>query len=141
MDTGRVPILDSGRFQYPDVPGGRAPSPQGRRRRSATTGKPYQPPATLADGCRGFAENPARYVSINRRDAIQPAFDALLGIADQVLVVERSTVVRAKKIVMGHTQVSARDALHLAVMEQHGIERILSFDSGFDGFPGVSLLS
>jgi len=82
-----------------------------------------------------------RYVAINRRDAIQPAFDALLGIADEVLVVDRSAVVRAKEIVMGHTQVSARDAVHLAVMEQHGIERILSFDSGFDGFPGVSRLS
>ena len=82
-----------------------------------------------------------RYVAINRRDAIQPAFDALLGIADEVLVVDRSAVVRAKEIVMGHTQVSARDAVHLAVMERHGIERILSFDSGFDGFPGVSRLS
>ena len=38
-------------------------------------------------------------------------------------------------------QVSARDAVHLAVMEQHGIERILSFDSGFDGFPGITRMS
>jgi len=82
-----------------------------------------------------------RYVAINRRDSIQLTFDALLGIADEVLVVERSRVVRAKEIVMGHAQVSARDAVHLAVMEQHGIERILSFDSGFDGFPGASRLS
>ena len=82
-----------------------------------------------------------RYVAINRRDAIQLTFDALLGIADEVLVVDRSTVVRAKEIVMGHTQVSARDAVHLAVTEQHGIERILSFDSGFVGFPGVRRLS
>jgi predicted nucleic acid-binding protein len=82
-----------------------------------------------------------RYVAINRRDAIQPAFDALLGIADEVLVVGRSTVVRAKEIVMGRRQMSARDAIHLAVMEQHGIERILSFDSGFDGFPGIARLS
>jgi uncharacterized protein len=82
-----------------------------------------------------------RYVAINRRDAIQPAFNALLGIADQVLAVDRTTAERAKEIVMGHRQVSARDALHLAVMEQHGIERILSFDSGFDGFPGMKRLS
>lgn len=41
----------------------------------------------------------------------------------------------------GHRQMSARDAAHLAVMEQHGIERILSFDSGFDGFPGITRLS
>ncbi|MGA7919008.1 MAG: type II toxin-antitoxin system VapC family toxin [Candidatus Acidiferrales bacterium] len=82
-----------------------------------------------------------RYVAINRRDAIQPAFTALLGIADQVLVVDRSTAERAKEIVMGHRQMSARDAVHLAVMEQNGIERILSFDSGFDGFPGITRLS
>jgi predicted nucleic acid-binding protein len=36
---------------------------------------------------------------------------------------------------------AARDALHLAVMEQHGINPILSFDSGFDGFPGIARLS
>ena len=82
-----------------------------------------------------------RYVAINRRDAIQPAFDALLGIADQVLSVEAAAAYRAKDILMSHQQMSARDALHLAVMEQHGIERILSFDSGFDGFPGISRLS
>jgi len=82
-----------------------------------------------------------RYVAINRRDAIQPAFDALLGIADQVLSVDAAAAYRAKDILMGHQQMSARDALHAAIMEQHGIERILSFDSGFDGFPGISRLS
>ncbi len=82
-----------------------------------------------------------RYVAINRRDAIQPAFDALLGVVDQVLAVEGSAAERAKEIVLGHRQLSARDALHLAVMEQHGIDKILSFDSGFDGFPGVARIS
>ena len=82
-----------------------------------------------------------RYVAINRRDAIQPAFDALLGIVDQVLVVDRSIAERAKEIVLGYRQLSARDAVHLAVMEHHGIERILTFDSGFDGFPGIARLS
>ena len=82
-----------------------------------------------------------RYVAINRREAIQPAFDALLGIADQVLPVDAAAAGRAKEIVMGHRQISARDALHLAIMEHHGIEQILSFDAGFDGFPGVERLS
>ncbi|HEV2416603.1 MAG TPA: type II toxin-antitoxin system VapC family toxin [Terriglobia bacterium] len=82
-----------------------------------------------------------RYAAINRRDAIQPAFDALLGIVDRVLDVNRIAAERAKEIVLGHRRLSARDALHLAVMEQHGIERILSFDSGFDGLPGVVRLS
>ena len=82
-----------------------------------------------------------RYVAINHRDAIQPAFDALLGIVDQVLAVDRSIAERAKEIVLGYRQLSARDALHLAVMEHHGIDRILTFDSGFDGFPGIARLS
>lgn len=82
-----------------------------------------------------------RYVAINRRDAIQPAFDALLGVVDEVLDVNRLAAERAKEIVLGHIGLSARDALHLAVMEQHGISRIFTFDSGFDGLPGIVRLS
>jgi predicted nucleic acid-binding protein len=82
-----------------------------------------------------------RYAAIKRHDAIQPAFDALLGVADQVLAVDRGHVERAKEIVLGRRHLSARDAVHLAVMERQGIERILTFDSGFDGFPGITRLS
>ncbi len=82
-----------------------------------------------------------RYVAINRRDAIQPAYDALLGIVDQVLPIDQTATERAKEIVLGHRQMSARDAVHLAIMEQHDIEQILTFDSGFDGFPGITRLS
>ena len=82
-----------------------------------------------------------RYAALNRRDAIQPAFDSLLGVVDEVLAVDRAVVERAKEIVFGESRLSARDAVHLAVMEQHGIDRILSFDAGFDGFPGITRLS
>lgn len=82
-----------------------------------------------------------RYTAIQRREAIQPAFNALLGVVDQVLPVDRVAVERAKEIVLGYQELSARDAVHLAVMEHHGIDRILSFDSGFDQFPGIIRLS
>lgn len=82
-----------------------------------------------------------RYVAINRRDAIQPAFDALLGIVDEVLPIEQAVAERAKQIVLAYRQLSARDGMHLAVMQRNGIERILSFDSGFDSFPGITRLS
>ena len=82
-----------------------------------------------------------RYVAIGRRDAIQPAFDALLGVVDEVLSVDRVAVERAKQIVLGYRQLSARDAVHLAVMEQNGVRQILSFDAGFDAFPGIARLS
>ena len=82
-----------------------------------------------------------RYVAVNRRDAIQPAFDSLLCVVDEVFAIERAAIDRAKQIVLGYQRLSARDAVHLAVMEQHGIDRILSFDAGFDGFPGITRIS
>ena len=82
-----------------------------------------------------------RYIAIDRRDAIQPAFDALLGVVDQVLAVDEAVVQRAKQIVLEYRPLSARDAVHLSVMEQNGIDHILSFDSGLDAFPNIMRLS
>jgi len=81
-----------------------------------------------------------RYVSIERPDAIQPAFNALLGVVDEVFSVNQVAVERAKQIVLGQKALSARDAVHLAIMQIHGIKRILSFDRGFDSFPGIARL-
>jgi len=78
-----------------------------------------------------------RYSAIDRREAIQPAFDVLLGLVEEVLEVGIEEVERAKRIVLGASSLSARDAIHVAVMNRHGIERIMSFDRGFDGHPGV----
>ena len=79
-----------------------------------------------------------RYVAIGRRDAIQPAFDALLGVVDEVFAVDLAAVERAKAVVLGNPRLSARDALHVATMERHGVERIITFDAGFDDLPGIS---
>jgi len=85
-----------------------------------------------------FQEILHRYVVIDKRDAIQPAFDALLGVVDEVFPVEVSTVERAKKIVFSRKQLSARDALHVAIMEQQHIKQILTFDTAFDGIKGIA---
>ena len=82
-----------------------------------------------------------RYVSLERPDSIQPAFNALLGVVDEVFSVDRVAVARAKVIVLGHKGLSARDAVHVAIMQIQGINRILSFDQGFDGFAGITRLS
>jgi predicted nucleic acid-binding protein len=78
-----------------------------------------------------------RYVAIGRRDAIQPAFDALLGVVDEVLPVAERDAQRAKELVLGSPDLSARDAIHVAIMEHHGARRIMSFDRRFDGIPGI----
>ncbi|HLZ40835.1 MAG TPA: type II toxin-antitoxin system VapC family toxin [Candidatus Sulfotelmatobacter sp.] len=82
-----------------------------------------------------------RYSAINRYQNIQPAFDVLLKAVDEVLPVDRPVLERAKQIVLGYRRLSARDAVHIAVMQEHDIEQILSFDSGFDAFPGIVRLS
>ena len=78
-----------------------------------------------------------RYVAINRRDAVQPAYEAVLGVVDEVLPVELGHLLRARDVVLGSQAISARDALHVAVMEAAGIRKIMTFDLGFDGVPGV----
>jgi len=82
-----------------------------------------------------------RYVAINRREAIQPAFDVTLGVVDDVLPIVRADVERAKDIALRYQSLSARDALHLAVMEHHGITQLMSFDRGFDAYPEITRLA
>ena len=72
-----------------------------------------------------------RYVAINRLDAI-------LRIVDEVIAIDPAAVEKAKQIVLAYRHLSARYAVHLAVMQQRGISRILSFDSGFDTVFGVT---
>ncbi len=79
-----------------------------------------------------------RYASIGRHDAIQPTFDTILETVDDVLPIDRGIVETAKDIVLRYASLSARDAVHVAVMRRHGIDRIMSFDRGFDALPGVA---
>jgi len=81
-----------------------------------------------------------RYGAIGRRDAIQPAFDAILDVVDEVLPVTEHDVRKAKDVMLARARLSARDALHVAVMWAHGIATILTFDRAFDGVPRIKRL-
>jgi len=78
-----------------------------------------------------------RYTAINRREAIRPAVRTLLEIVDAVFSIEKADVLRAAEIVQGPSLLSARDAVHIAVMDRHGIPSVLSFDADFDRWPGL----
>jgi predicted nucleic acid-binding protein len=84
-----------------------------------------------------FQEILHRYAAIGRRDAIQPAFDGLQTLVDEVFPVEEGDVLRAKDLLGNHGSLSARDGLHTAVMLRRGIQRILTFDRGFDLIAGI----
>ncbi|MCL7970796.1 MAG: type II toxin-antitoxin system VapC family toxin [marine benthic group bacterium] len=82
-----------------------------------------------------------RYSAIGRAEAIQPAFEVLLGVVDEVFPVDLATVQRAKEILLGARGLTARDSVHLASMEHNGAETIMTFDRGFDAYPAVRRLS
>jgi len=85
-----------------------------------------------------FQEILHRYSLLRRRDDIPTALRVTLGLVDDVLPIEQRDVLRAAEIVRLPEAWSARDALHLAIMERHGIRRIMSFDRDFDRWPGLS---
>jgi uncharacterized protein len=78
-----------------------------------------------------------RYAAIDRREAIQDAFDAMSAIVDDVFPVDLPAVDHAKSLVLAYRGLSARDAIHVATMQAHGVTRIMSFDAGFDQIPGL----
>jgi len=78
-----------------------------------------------------------RYTAIGRREAIGPAFQVTLGIVDEVMPIEKAEVLRAGEIAQTPALLSARDAIHVAVMERYGLRTILSFDGDFDRWPGL----
>jgi predicted nucleic acid-binding protein len=82
-----------------------------------------------------------RYSAIRRPQDIDPAFDALLAVVDVVYPIERADVDRARRILHTTPTLSARDAVHIAVMQRRDLGQILSFDIGFDGLPGIVRLS
>ena len=88
-----------------------------------------------------FQEILHRYTAINRRDAIKPSFTVLLDLVDEVLSIQLTDAERARDLVLGKRKLSARDAIHVAVMERNGIKRVLSFDHGFDGVPGLTRIA
>ena len=82
-----------------------------------------------------------RYAAIGRLDAIQPAFDALLGVADEVFAIDEADADLAKDVLLGGMSFTARDALHIAVLERRGVGKVMSFDADFDRRPGLTRLS
>jgi predicted nucleic acid-binding protein len=50
-----------------------------------------------------------------RAEAIQPEFDAIQEVVDEVFPIGPTIVERAKSFVLGHRTLSARDAIHAAV--------------------------
>ncbi len=84
-----------------------------------------------------FQEILHRYIAVDRRDMIKPAFDVLSGIVEVVFPITYEACVVARDLALGVGRLSARDALHVAVMQAEGITRILTFDEDYDSIHGL----
>jgi predicted nucleic acid-binding protein len=85
-----------------------------------------------------FQELLHRYMAPDRREAIEVAFHTLQSIVDNVFSVREEDVVAAKDLTHAHPRLSARDAMHAAVMRRNRVSQILSFDRGFDLLPSLT---
>ncbi len=81
-----------------------------------------------------------RYTAIRRLDAIDAAFESLNAISDEILTFGMPEIRAARALLDSVDGLSARDALHVAVMRKAGASRILSFDRRFDDCPGIDRL-
>lgn len=82
-----------------------------------------------------------RYSAIHRKEAIQPAFDLLYGIVDEIFDVTEKVVRGAKDLLLSYTKLSSRDAVHAAHMKVLQVTTIFTFDQGFDILPRLTRIS
>lgn len=77
-----------------------------------------------------------RYRSIRKSQTGYEMVDRITQLGIPIHPVTEADVVKARHYMERHPKLSARDAVHLGVMDSQGIGRILTYDRGFDQAPG-----
>lgn len=78
-----------------------------------------------------------RYVGLRRVDLAGAVYDLFVQQCPVILPVTLADTDRARRLLQEVEGISARDAVHAAVMLDNGIAEIATFDRGFDDIPGV----
>lgn len=78
-----------------------------------------------------------RYAALHRRDLGRDVYDLFVQVCPVVFDVTLADTDRARDLLVRFDQVSARDAVHAAVMLNHGVTSIATFDRAFDNVPGI----
>ena len=114
-----------------------APHPNRERIEAFLRSRPEEHYVTSAEV---YQEILHRYVAIDRRVAIRDAFGLLDDLVVSVFPIARADVETARGFAERQPELSARDCLHLAVMQARGVHRVLTFDQGFSAHPSVTPL-
>lgn len=67
-------------------------------------------------------------------------FDAVTHLGIPILAVTDRAMAHARKLLEDYPALSTRDGVHLGVMQEHGIEEVLTYDGGFSEVPWVKRL-
>jgi predicted nucleic acid-binding protein len=78
-----------------------------------------------------------RYSALRRPDLVRQVYDLFVAVCPVVFPVDLSETDRARDLLCGGENISARDAGHAAVMLNHGLTEIATFDEGFDRIEGI----
>ncbi len=81
-----------------------------------------------------------RYSALQRRDLARDVYDLFVQVCPVVFDVTLADTDRARDLLLELEHVSARDAVHAAVMINQGVEWVATFDSGFDRVPDLRRL-
>ena len=79
-----------------------------------------------------------RYRAIRRWKAGRKVYDQVRCLVPVVVPVDVQVLDRARVLLDRHSRLMARDALHAAVVQEHGLEAVCSYDKDFDRIDGVA---
>ena len=79
-----------------------------------------------------------RYAALKRLDLAASVYDLFVQICPTVLPVTLADTDRARALLVSSRGISVRDAVHAAVMLNHDISEIATFDEGFDAIAGIT---
>ena len=81
-----------------------------------------------------------RYRSLKVPEVGFQLFDAVVHLGIPILSVTDRAMASARRLLEDYPSLSTRDGLHLGVMQEHGLEEVLSYDRGFSEVPWVKRL-
>ena len=80
------------------------------------------------------------YSRQRRVHLLADVFDGIVASCSQVVDVQLADMYVAGRLLCEFPSISARDAVHAAVMMNNGVQWIASFDRDFDRIPGIRRL-
>ncbi len=78
-----------------------------------------------------------RYTALNLKNVGQQIFDSILTIGIVILPITLKDMRTARALFEEHGKLSVRDAVHLGMMQEHGLTTVVSYDRDLSVVPWI----